>query len=354
MKILDRYLIKQFFLFLAGGVFLFVFIFIIVDMSDNLTSYLESGKSGASIFLMYLYQTPSLIMLLYPIGALIALYFSVGMMVKENELTAIKSAGISVYRFLMPMFVFMLLLSSILFLFNEYAVTGATKRYREIKDHEVFTPGTARDFHIFQRDGVMVSGDMFTKKSLTVMNPKIYVFSENKEISDIYAAEKAYYQNSFWYFSNGQHISFRNGAMESEPLRDKLVEVMSLTPDEILTDMTHTDIYTISELSSRIKFMKKSGYDFRRQTGEIYYRLFYIFITLIILVIGSSFVIDIKNRGIIFGLALSILISFIYWGTLQSFRSMGENGYISMAAAFIIPNGAFMALGALLLYKARK
>jgi len=110
MKIIDRHLLKQFSVFLIGGVFLFIFVFIIVDMSDNLTSYIESGKSGFMIFMMYLYQTPSLIILLYPVGALIALYFSVGMMVKDNELTALKAAGISIYRFLMPMFIFILLI----------------------------------------------------------------------------------------------------------------------------------------------------------------------------------------------------------------------------------------------------
>jgi len=174
MKILDRHLIVNFLFFLLAGTMLFIFIFIIVDMSDNLTSYIEGGRRGGEIFMIYLCQIPSLVILLFPIGGIVALFFTVGLMVKNNELTAVKAAGISMYRFMAPIFLLVFFLSVFLFAFNEQVAVKANKKYREIKEHEIFALTNSRDFVVFLDRGRLFKGEFFSLKTNKAVKPELY------------------------------------------------------------------------------------------------------------------------------------------------------------------------------------
>ncbi len=354
IKILDKYLLKQFLLFLIGGTLLFVFIFVIVDMSDNLTSYIDSGRSVKNIFFIYYYQIPSLIILLFPIGSLIALFFSIGIMVKNNELMAIKSAGISIYRFLFPLFILIIFISIILFIFNEMYVVKANKHYRELKERRDYSIENIRDFHVFQNKNTMFQGKNFKKEKMEVLKPTIYYFDNNNHIEKIIKARKGYYHNNKWIFKDVSIIEIKNDIVIKKFNNSLKVNDLTIKPEDILLDISNVDIYSIHYLSKIINSIKKSGYDYKKQESEIVYRFYYLIITFIIILIGSAFVVNIKTQGLVFGLSMSILMSFIYWGVLQSFRSYGENGNISPFVSLTMPNILFLLMGVILLIKSRK
>ncbi|HAV92030.1 TPA: hypothetical protein DCW38_02485 [candidate division WOR-3 bacterium] len=355
MKILDRHLIKNFLFFLFAGTLLFIFIFLIVDMSDNLTSYIEGGRRAKEIFFIYLYQIPSLVILLFPIGALVALFFTVGLMVKNNEFTAVKAAGVSMYRFMSPIFVLIIVLSSFLFLFNETAVVRANKRYREIKEHEIFALTNARDFVVFLDRNTIFKGEFFSIKTKRINKPEIYFFDEEGKIKREIIAESGFYTDNSWNFERAKDIALNESdSVFSFHLNMDVSDIIHILPEEILIDRENTDIYSIGNIQNTISSIKKSGYDYKKQSTEIAYRFYYMLINLIIILIGSSFVINIKNTGIAFGLSLSILISFIYWGFLQGFRSAAESGSGNAFLLLLIPNILFLIVGSSLFIFARK
>ncbi|MGE3062884.1 MAG: LptF/LptG family permease [bacterium] len=355
MKILDRHLMKNFLFFLFAGTLLFIFIFLIVDMSDNLTSYIESGRRGKEIFLIYFYQIPSLILLLFPIGGLVALFFTVGMMVRNNELTAVKAAGISMYRFMTPIFILVFALSVILFLFNETAVVKSNKRYREIKEHEIFALVNSRDFVVFQDKRTIFKGEFFSAKTGKLSKPELYFFREDGRIERKIKGETGFYNNGIWYFEKATDISMKMGEEKITAHESmEMISLLNIKPEEILIDRNNTDIYSIKSIMNTINSIKKSGYEYRKHSTEIAYRFYYILVNLIIILIGSSFVINIKNTGIAFGLSLSILISFIYWGFLQGFRSAAESGGGNAFLLLLVPNIIFIIVGSMLFVYARK
>lgn len=353
MKILDRYIIRQFLLFLITGTLLFVFIFIIVDISDNLSHYIDAGRPLREIVMIYVYQIPSLVRLLFPIGSLIALFFSVGMMVKRNEFAAVKAGGISPYRFLAPLFMLIIILSGLMFIFNETIVVKSNRNHREIVEHKSFISEYTRDFHIIQSRSLMLSGRLFNADKNTIKKPEIFVFDRSNQLIEHITAENAYYDRGTWVFETGSRMHYGDD-YNTEEFEMERMEMLTVKPSDIIIDRSNTDIYTIDRLKNIIHSIRKSGYPFRKQATEILYRYFFIIITLIIIIIGSAFVIRIKTDGILFGLAMSIFISFLYWGVLQGFRSSAENGYMHPLSAMLIPNLFFLLAAGTLFYKARK
>ena len=102
MRLLDRYVLRNFmepFLICFSG---FIAIWLIFDLSDNITDFVEAKVSLKSIAGYYLSQLPYFILLALPVGLLLALLYSLSQMSRRNEIIAMLTAGRSVSRVLLP------------------------------------------------------------------------------------------------------------------------------------------------------------------------------------------------------------------------------------------------------------
>ena len=103
MKLLDRYVLRSFlepFLMCFIG---FIMIWLIIDLSDNGTDFLEAKAPMKLIAGYYLTQLPQTILVSLPIGLLLALLFSLSRMSRTNEIISMLTAGRSVVRLLVPL-----------------------------------------------------------------------------------------------------------------------------------------------------------------------------------------------------------------------------------------------------------
>ncbi len=113
MQKLDRYVLRNFFepfLICLGG---FIAIWLIIDFSDNNNDFLQARASLKTIGAFYLTQLPATILLSLPIGLLLAVLFSLSSMSRRNEIISMLTAGRSVTRVLLPLFVVGLLTSGV-------------------------------------------------------------------------------------------------------------------------------------------------------------------------------------------------------------------------------------------------
>lgn len=103
MKLLDRYVLRNFlepFLLAFTG---FIAIWVIIDLSDNGSDFLEAHASFKQIMGYYLTQLPATILVSLPIGLLLALLFALSRMSRTNELISMLTAGRSVMRVIVPL-----------------------------------------------------------------------------------------------------------------------------------------------------------------------------------------------------------------------------------------------------------
>jgi lipopolysaccharide export LptBFGC system permease protein LptF len=103
MSILDRYVLRNFiepfFMCLSG----FIAIWLIIDVSDNFSDFLEAHASFKQIFGYYVTQIPQTIIMSLPVGLMLALLFSLSRMSRSNEIISQLTAGRSVVRILAPL-----------------------------------------------------------------------------------------------------------------------------------------------------------------------------------------------------------------------------------------------------------
>ncbi|MFB6240543.1 MAG: LptF/LptG family permease, partial [Gemmatimonadota bacterium] len=103
MRILTRYMLRNFLKIWGLCVLGVPFIFIVIDLTDSLDTYLSQGASRIDVFWHYVYAMPHQALLAFPIASLLAAVFSVSRMTRNFEITAAKAGGVSFYRLTTPL-----------------------------------------------------------------------------------------------------------------------------------------------------------------------------------------------------------------------------------------------------------
>ena len=78
-------------------------IFLVVNLMENLDEFLDRKVAFSIIAEYYLSFFPEILKLLTPVAMLISTLFSIGGLSNNNELTAMKTGGLSLYRLMTPL-----------------------------------------------------------------------------------------------------------------------------------------------------------------------------------------------------------------------------------------------------------
>jgi len=131
-KKLDKLIVKAF----VGPFIATFFITLLVLVMQFFWLYIDDfvGKGlGIDIILKFIwYQSAVLIPLALPLAILLSSLMTFGSLGESFELVAIKSAGISLLRFMRPLFIISLFVSGIAFLFSNYIIPVAFLKSRTL------------------------------------------------------------------------------------------------------------------------------------------------------------------------------------------------------------------------------
>ena len=106
------------------------------------------GLEASTILELLFYISASLIPLALPLAILLSSIMTLGNMSENNELTALKSSGLSLYRILRPLTGVILIIATATFFFANYVIPVSTLKWhtlifdiQNIKIGTILTPG---------------------------------------------------------------------------------------------------------------------------------------------------------------------------------------------------------------------
>ncbi|MFZ4820074.1 MAG: LptF/LptG family permease, partial [Limisphaerales bacterium] len=102
MRLLDRYLLRE--LLLPLGVCLsgFTLFWIAFDLLGDMTRFQKAELGLLGVMEFYLWGLPELLNTTLPIALLLSLLYTLTNHARHHELTAIRAAGISLWRTIVP------------------------------------------------------------------------------------------------------------------------------------------------------------------------------------------------------------------------------------------------------------
>src|SRR5205814_1866897 len=96
----------------------------LIDLADKLLG----GVAPVGMLLRYFYfATPQFVFYIIPMAALVATLVTIGLLTKNSELIVMRACGISLYRSALPLVLFALLFSSILYGLQEQVLAASNR-----------------------------------------------------------------------------------------------------------------------------------------------------------------------------------------------------------------------------------
>ena len=360
MRILDRYFTREFLktyllVFLSFGT-----VFIVIDVIDILSPLMRSGTSLQDAILYYALRLPYLIVLSSPLTILITGMFMMNTLSKHNESVAVRSAGISIKRALLPLFILGVIISIMIAVFGEYVMPLAEKTRANLYDTQIrgaepeapadrarlyFQGENGEFFHIAFYDGsqniirgidIAWADSSFTGiKSRAIASTAIWK-KDGWELGDC----------SLRGFTGRQSIEYQ----APPPNAGKLLD---LTPQDFTKAGKKSLHLGFFDLRDDIASLKKTGEKANRETQDLHLKLAFPLTNLIAVFffvpIATSNIRS-RGRGLLFALALAL--GFTQLILIRMAQSFGYAGIIDPVLAAWVPNICFAALGLFLLWRA--
>lgn len=126
MKKIDWYIIRNLLTTFFFSLILFLFITIVIDISEKTDDFEKSGLSFTQIIRQYYFGfIPHIMALLFPLFVFIAVIFFTSKMAGRSEIIAVLASGTSFNRFLRPFLLAGLVLAGTLWLATRYVIPRA-------------------------------------------------------------------------------------------------------------------------------------------------------------------------------------------------------------------------------------
>ena len=357
IRILTRYMLRQFFSLFLFCLLSVILIFLVVDLIENLDQFLDRNVSWKIIFQYYLYFIPYVIVLTMPVATLLATVFSIGAMARQNEMVAMKALGYSLYRVIRTLLLAGLFLSVCSFLFMEYLVTYSIAKQEEIerihlKKSSKKKVGRLSNLAIQEKDQIVYMS-RFDDRQNRAYRVKIESFRDNELVSKIDAPTMQWHKST-WIITRGFKRQFNNEQETAIPILDTLRFEFSFNPQELVKAQTKPDNMGFRELKWFVGRVKRTGGDINRLLTEMHLRISYPLSNAIIILFSVPMAYNRRKKNMALGFGVSLVVCFFYFGLVKMGQTMGQNGNVHPVFAAWLGNVVMCISGVVYLIKTRK
>lgn len=343
MKIIDKYLIRNFLVPFTYCMLTFILLYIIRDLIVNLEEFIQSGTlSFTKIIYSYLLMLPLIIVRVSPIASLLAVIYSMGNLSKHNEISAMRTSGISIYRILVPYILVGSFITFFTFLINEQFASGANLLAMQEFNKKSETSGQdniLKDLILMDKEKNLYNIKTFEINSSKIEQVEIkYYYPDKKILKKRIYAKKGIIEGNKWILYDGKTENFtREGDLNREDPGGKFSK-------QIFSTATTKEDLIKSKLSNV----------FLSFNTDKHQRTSLPFINIVVIFLAVPFTLKITGRGgAIFGVALSIGIFFLYYIIYSASIAAGKEGFINPALSAWLPHIIFTVLGIGILSKTR-
>ncbi|MDR2437462.1 MAG: LptF/LptG family permease [Endomicrobium sp.] len=360
IKILYRYIIENYFkIFLVSTSAFSVIVIISQLLGNQMKEYIEKKPPLSVTMLHVLTSTPEWLIQALPIATLLALLFSLGNLSKRSEITAMKAAGINMWRIISIFLVVGFIIGLADLAFRESVVTKTAVYSKKIKTEKIKKEEekVQTDFYnqiIALKNNLRVTVGHLNIKTNTMKNVALEIYNDNFELQKLVLAEEANWEDGTWILKNGVLRGAESDFMDEIYFKTYDSNIY-LTPEDIAFKDPPYDTMTTSDFKKYINRLGIFGKSSIKAKIELNKRYAAVFSHIIVMIIGIPFAVGFgRKTNMIFNFLAALSVTFMYWATQAVTSSLGKNLAVSPFMAAWLPNFIFLVIGTYLLIKVRK
>jgi LPS export ABC transporter permease LptG/LPS export ABC transporter permease LptF len=363
-RILDEYVVREFlgmFLLVLTAFVLLILVFTVFDLLKDILSH-NVAWSTVGEYLINL--TPSMVYQITPLAVLIAVLVTFGVLNRNSEIIAMKATGISIYRLVIPVVSISGILALSLFLFDQFYLPQANQRQEALRSiikgrpPQTFLhpeqkwifgqprPGEpARIFYyqFFDRDR-----SEFANLSVFEFDPSSFALTRR-----IFAARVFWEpETSSWRFQNGWQRDIEGtNVTEYHEFKQTSFSEIHEDPGYFQKESLQSQEMNFGQLDRYIGDLTQSGFDTMRLRVELWRKIAYPLIAVVMAVLAIPFALSMGRRGSLEGVAVAIAVALAYFVVDGLFGALGNVNYLPAALAACSSDVLFGLVGGYLLLR---
>jgi lipopolysaccharide export system permease protein len=378
LKILTKYALSQIIepFFLALVAFTSV---LIVDKVFLLTKYfVEKGINPGYMLEMLFYYSPAALVLTVPMAVLVGIVSAFGQLSADNEIVAMKTAGVSMQKMIAPVVISTLILSVLMVFFMDFSIPKGnqayTKLYAELRRKHpalVLEPNTImEEMSVEGRKWHFESIDPATGKMKSII-----IWERSGDTPKIITAQ----EGDLEFFSNWTALNLHNGNIYQSDPKDpsKGYTSGSFVNDRIILDIAKSlnadDRIIVGPRNMSMRDIKIELKKFREQLAspltqnyvkeyiqkyqlndyrvELYKKLSIPFASLIFGLIGVPLGLMVRRGGKMVGLGVGVGLIIVYYILLTVGERLSKSGLYPPLFGAWTPNILIGIVGIILIIK---
>ncbi len=360
-QIVDTYLLSSFLFYLMLWLAGFVSLTLIYNFFELMSDMVKNHIPFVEMLEYLFFLTPMLIYETLPVSILVAVLVTLGVLSKQNEITAFKASGVSLYRLAGPILLGSFLLSGSLFAFDYYYVPSANIQQEKLRDK---IKGRAQQsWERADRKWIMGQGSRiyyyryFDATEKVMFGVNVFELDPTTfQLRHEVVAERARWSPHLktWIFESGWSAQFQGNhcssytSFQASPFRG-----LTEPPDWFLREVLPDKQLNFRQLESYIGDLAQSGANTVKLQVQFYRKFSVPLFALIMSMIAAPFGFMVGNRGAMTGIGVSIAIAIVYLGVGKLFEKLGDVSLLPPPMAAWAPDVVFGLAGAYFLMRMR-
>ena len=359
VNLIDRYIITEIFFPFSALLLIFTMLMILGNIKTLIELIVMRGVELIYVFQLLILLIPQFIGFIIPIALFIGIITAMFRISSDNEITVLKSSGISLYRISMPVMIFsssclivclymMLVITPSSYnyfknfsleLINNRAVIGLQeKSFNEITEGFVLYPNEITSKGTIK--GVLISDSRDPK------NKKVIFANRGKIIP-----EKDSYNLSLRLSDGSIHINGNLSDVYRLIKFSTMVLKLNFLRKLETKNFNSLRMMSVDELLELREEYREDQKKYNRISLSIHQKFAIPFSCLVFGLLAVPFGIIFQRSGKEPGYAVCIILMLIYFIFFMAGKRLGEEGIINPVTATWAPNFIFFAIGLYLLYK---
>jgi LPS export ABC transporter permease LptG/LPS export ABC transporter permease LptF len=363
-RILDEYVVREFLDMFFLVLLAFVLLMLVFTVFELLGDILRHNIAWSTVGEYLINLTPSMLYQIAPLAVLIAVLVTVGVLNRNSEIVAMKATGISLYRLVIPVVAISAVLAVSLFLFDEFYLPQANQRQEALRSiikgrpPQTFLnpeqkwifgqphpgePDRIFYYQFFDRDR-----NEFANLSIFEFDPSTFALSRRIFASRVFWDQAA----GSWRFQNGWQRDIEGSSItEYREFAQTSFPEIHEDPGYFEKESLQAQEMNFGQLDHYIGDLTQSGFDTMRLRVELWHKLAYPFIAVVMAVLAIPFALSMGRRGSLEGVAVAIGVALAYFVIDGLFGALGNVNYLPAALAACASDILFGLVGGYLLLR---
>ncbi len=325
----------------------------------ELWRFIASNNVPASLVARYLFFLLPLISVeMFPATMLISVLVTYALLARRHEAIAWWASGQSVYRLMLPGFVFALAIASTSWLIQEHLMPSSNLKQDALRarirgGEPRATTGTGRQWLASTETGRLYSYE-FDSNTQTLSEPTIYQLdSDSVHLSKVVNARTAAWSDvSQMKMEAAQVIALKGLEVEQQMVSELLLDRVE-SQAVFRPTIDKPSQLSSSGLQAYLSSAKRRGTDVSALAVALQRKYAAPFGILIMALVGMPLAVSFGRKGTIIALCIAVGISVAYWAVGGGFQQLGNYGLLRPSVAGWSPLLIFAAAGTYFLSRVR-